>query len=173
MRSSFQIQFIFLLSVKHISNAHFVKDIYLYENIFVYILIQLKGGPSFYFQYTFSIKYGITCPLGPFTTFKHYGIISCFQYQNIYKTKSKFVQKVSNIFHECMVRALLQLHEALTLTLNRCGLFLRTCSLGTCAMIKQRAKHFMPSGSIHFFFHFILIKSCIFLNQCLCIIFFQ
>ena len=26
----------FSLSVKHISNAHFVKDIYLYENIFVY-----------------------------------------------------------------------------------------------------------------------------------------
>ena len=26
----------FLLSIKHISNAHFVRDIYLYENIFVY-----------------------------------------------------------------------------------------------------------------------------------------
>ena len=35
MQSSFQIQFIFFLLVKHISNAHFVKDIYLYENIFV------------------------------------------------------------------------------------------------------------------------------------------
>ena len=56
--------------------------------------------------------------------------------------KSEFVQKVLNIFHECMVGALLQLREALTLTLNRCGLFLRTCSLGTCAMIKQCAKHF-------------------------------
>ena len=110
--------------------------------IYLYILIQLKGGLSFCFQYTFSIKYGITCPFGPFTTFIHYGIISRFQYQNIYKTKLEFVQKVSNIFHECMVRALLQLREALTLTLNRCGLFLRTCSLGTCAMIKQRAKNF-------------------------------
>ena len=90
--------------------------------IYLYILIHLKGGPSFCFHYTFSIKYGITCPFGPFTTFIHYGIISRFQYQNIYKTKSEFVQKVSNIFHECMVDALLQLREALTLTLNRCHL---------------------------------------------------
>ena len=108
----------------------------------IYILIQHKGDPSFLFQYTFSIKYGITCPFGPFFTFKHYDIISHFQYQNIYKTKSEFVQKVSNIFHECMIGALLQLCEALTLTLNRCDFFLRTCSLGACAMIKQCAKHF-------------------------------
>ena len=115
---------------------------FIFMKIYLYILIQLKGGPSFCFQYTFSIKYGITCPFGPFTTFIHYGIISRFQYQNIYKAKSEFVQKASNIFHDCMVGAFLQLHEALTLTLNRCGLFLRTCSLGTCAMIKQHAKHF-------------------------------
>ena len=110
--------------------------------IYLHILIQLKWSTSFSFQYTFSIKYVITCQFGPFTTFIHYGIISRFQYQNIYKTKSEFVLKVSNIFHECMVGDLLQLREALTLTLNRCGLFLHTCSLGTCAMIKQRAKHF-------------------------------
>ena len=139
--------------------------------IYLYILIQLKGGPSFCFQYTFSIKYDIICQFGPFTTFIHYDIISRFQYQNIYKTKSEFVQKVSNIFHECRVETLLQLCEALTLTLNRCCLFLRTCSLGTCVMIKQRAKHFMPSGSIQFSLHFNLSKSCIFLNRCLCIIF--
>ena len=136
--------------------------------MYLYILIQLKGGPSFFFQYTFSIKYSITCPFGPFTTFTHYDIISHFQYQNIYKTKSEFVQKMSNIFHECMVGALLQLHEALTLTLNRCGLFLCTCSLGTYAMLGI----FMPSGSIQFSLHFNLSKSCIFLNQCLCIIFY-
>ena len=87
----------FLLLVKHISNAHFVKDIYLYEN-YLYILIQLKGGPSFCFQCTFSIKNGITCLFGPFTTFKHYNIISRFQYQNIYKTKSDFVQKCQIYF---------------------------------------------------------------------------
>ena len=118
-----------------VSKTHF-------ELVYLYILIQLKGGPSFCFQYTFFIKYGITYPFGLFTTFIHYGIISHFQYQNIYKTKSKCVQKVSNIFYECMVGALLQLYEALTLTLNRCSLFLRTCSLGTFTMIKQRAKHF-------------------------------
>ena len=105
--------------------------------IYLYILIQLKGAPSFCLQYTFSIKYGITCPFGQFTTFIHYDIISRFQYQNIYKTKLEFVQKVSNIFHECRVRALLHLREALTLTLNRCGLFLRTYLLGTCAMIQK------------------------------------
>ena len=110
--------------------------------IYLYILIQLKEGPQFCFEYTFSIKYDITCPFGPFTTFIHYDIISNFQYQNFYKTKSEFVQKVSNIFHECMVGALVQLREALTLTLNRCSLFLHTYSLGACAMIKQRAKNF-------------------------------
>ena len=110
--------------------------------IYLYTLIQLKGGPSFFFQYIFSVKYGITCPFGPFTAFKYYDIIRCFQYQNIFKTKVEFVQKVSNIFHECMVGALLQLREALMLTLNRCGLLLRTSSLGTCAVIEQRAKNF-------------------------------
>ena len=110
--------------------------------IYLFILIQLKGGPSFCFQYTFSIKYDIACPFGPFTTFIHYGIITHFQCQNIYKTKLEFVQKVSNIFYECMVGALLQHREALTLTLNRCGIFLCKCSLGTYAMIKQRAKNF-------------------------------
>ena len=130
--------------------------------IYLYILIQHKEGPSFCFQYTFSIKYGITSPFGPFTTFKHYGIISRFQYQNIYKTNSEFVQKVSNIFHECMVGALLQLREALTLTMNHCGLFLCTCSLGTCAIIKNALSIFMPSDSIHFSLHFCLSKSCIF-----------
>ena len=86
----------------------------MFMKIYLYILIQLKGDPSFCFQYTFSIKYGITCPFGPFTTFIHYRIISHFQYQNIYK--KKLVQKVSNIFHECMVGALLQLRESLTVT---------------------------------------------------------
>ena len=100
--------------------------IFIFMKIYLYILIQLKGGPSFCFQYIFSIKYDITCPFGPFTTFIHYDIISRVQYQNIYKEKLEFVQKVSNIFHECSVEALLQLREALTLTLNRCSLFLRT-----------------------------------------------
>ena len=71
----------------------------MFMKIYLYILIQLKGGLSFSFQYTFSIKYGITCPFGPFTTFIHYVIISRFQYQNLYKTKLEFVQKVLNIFH--------------------------------------------------------------------------
>ena len=110
--------------------------------LYFIISVLIKGAQSFCFRYTFSIKYDITCPFGPFTTFKHYGIIGCFQYQNIYKTKSEFVQKVSNIFHVCMVGALLQLREALTLTLNRYSLFLRTYSLGTYVMIKQRAKNF-------------------------------
>ena len=136
--------------------------------IYLYILIQLEGGPSSCFQYTFSIKYGITCSFGPFTTFIHYDTISRFQYQNIYKTKSKFVKKVSNIFHECKVGAF---REALTLTLNRCSIFLRTYSLSTYAMIKQRTKYFMLSGSIQLSLHFRLSKSCIFLNRCLCIIF--
>ena len=105
--------------------------------IYLYILIQLKGGPPFCFQYTFSIKYGIKCPFGPFTTFIHYDIINRFQYQNIYKTKLAFVQKMSNIFHECRVGALLQLCEALMLTLNRCSLFLRTFSLCICAIIQK------------------------------------
>ena len=78
----------------------------MFMKIYLYILFQQKGGPSFCFQYAFSIKYGITCLFGPFTKFI-YGIISRFQYKNIYKTKSEFVQKVSNIFHECMAGALL------------------------------------------------------------------
>ena len=35
-RSSLRIKFLFLSSIKHIFNAHFVNDIYLNENIFVY-----------------------------------------------------------------------------------------------------------------------------------------
>ena len=117
-RPSVRIQFLFLFLVKDISNAHFVKDIYLYENIF-YILIQFKWGPSFCFPYTFSIKYGFTCPFSPFTTFIHYDIISRFQYQNIYK--KKIYQSLCKKCQICFMNAWLELYFT---------------------MIKQRSKHF-------------------------------
>ena len=61
--------------------------------IYLDILIQLKGGLSFCFQYSFSIKYDIICQFGPFTTFKHWFTIGPLQtFNNIYSyiTKRKF-----------------------------------------------------------------------------------
>ena len=99
-------------------------------------------------------------------TLRHYKLFLLPKYlQNKIKVCTKSVKYI----HECRVEALLQLCEALTLTLNCCDLFLRTCSLG----LKQHAKHFQARGSIHFSLHFGLSKSCIFLNRCLCIIFFN
>ena len=47
-----------------------------------------------------------------------------------------FVQNESNNFMYACDEALLIFHVTLTMTLIHCGLRLRTCSLGTCAMIK-------------------------------------
>ena len=70
------------IAISHLRHIYSMK-------IYTYILIQLKGGLSFCFQYTFSIKYGSTCPFGPFSTLIYYGIISRFN-TKIYKRKSEF-----------------------------------------------------------------------------------
>ena len=68
-----------------------------------------------------------------------------------------FVQNELNNFMYACDRVLLILRVTLTMTLIHCGLRLRTCSLGTCAMIKNNVQIiFMLSGSIQFSLHFIL-----------------
>ena len=53
-----------------------------------------------------------------------------------------FVQNESNNFIFACDGALLILRVTLTMTLIHCDPHLCTYSLGTCVMIKQRAKHF-------------------------------
>ena len=102
----------------------------------------IKGAHHLITKHFFFIRCGISCPFGPFPTFIQCGIISRFQYPNIYKHNQSsifiivFLQNESNNFMYSCDEALLILCVTLTMILIHCGLRLHTCSLCTSAMIK-------------------------------------
>ena len=105
--------------------------------------VNLKGGPSFYSQNTFSFNMALYAHLVHFLPLYNATLLVVFNIQIFTKHNQSsifiivFVQNESNNFMYAYDGALLILLLPLTMTLIHCGLRLRTCSLYTYAMIKS------------------------------------
>ena len=113
----------------------------------------------------FFIRYGISCPLGPFPPLYNATLLAVFNNQIFTKQNQisifiiVFVQNESNKSMYASDEVLLILYVTLTMTLIHYGLRPRTCSPGTYAIIKTMREAFSCLVVLYSsLFHFSLIQ---------------
>ena len=145
-RSSLLFLFFFFFKSFRIIQTQLLFQTHFKYSIKIYICkyhFNIKGGPSFdHKTLFFSFDVAFHAHLVHFPPLYNAALLVVFNNQIFTKQNHSsifiivFVQNESNNFMNACDGALLILRVTLTMTLIHCGLRPRTCSLGTCEMIK-------------------------------------
>ena len=128
-----------IIQIQFLFQTHFKYSMKIYIRKYHF---NIKGAHHLITKLFFSFDVAFHAHLVHFPPLYNAALLAVFNIQLFTKHNQSsifikvFVQNESNNFMYACDEALLILRVTLTMTLIHCGLRLRTCSLGTCAMIK-------------------------------------